>query len=327
MLLTDTIQIYVMQKSSYNGCSMLSGKKRIRSLKANIKHIPTNTKIVVGIRSEDVPMDTLMEIGFTENLESGECLLPKSLGGSVADFNSKGKYDRHTDQPMITDYRTRIWDYYERHGKKRVPKSKIVSVPFERYPRTFIEPPSIELTLSKTPSGDKIVTSPMMAYKEDNDELLHVINLYLELFGECDFFTKELDAIIDVPIKRLNWEVLPPGPIPWSELYPKLKHIIMDAKKGNRRIMVYRLQTIRKYDPDFCAIGNAGFSGYVVFGFKDKGVYVFENPDLGNATYVFDENWKVLSKKTKSEILDEHLQKDRIIHTPSWGNKINRLLK
>jgi len=304
---------------------MMRGKKGIRSLKANITHIPINTKLVAGIKCIDIPKDKIIEIGFTENLELGECVLPKPIG-YISDFNSNGKFIKHKDQPLETVYRSRIWDFKEWHGRDRVSKSMIVDVPYKRYPRTFIKPPSVELTISKTSSGDQIISSPLMEYREDSEEVLHVINLYLELFGQCNFFTKDLSEIIDIPVKRLNWEVLPPGLMPWKTLYPKLKPVIMDAKKGNQRIVTYRLQKIQKFEPDFCAIGNAGFSGYVVFGFKDKDLYVFESAYHGNATYVFDKTWEQLSKKTKSEILDENLQKDRIIHSKSWTDKINRLL-
>jgi len=41
---------------------------------------------------------------------------------------------------------------------------------------------------------------------------------------------------------------------------------------------------------------------------------------------VLEENWEELSKKTKAEILNEKLQKARIIHRESWDDAITNLL-
>jgi len=74
-------------------------------------------------------------------------------------------------------------------------------------------------------------------------------------------------------------------------------------------------------------VGNAGFHGYIIFGFKKKNFYILESVHLGNATYVFGKNWEELSKLTKKEILDEGLQEKRIIHKRSWENQIRNLFK
>jgi len=84
---------------------------------------------------------------------------------------------------------------------------------------------------------------------------------------------------------------------------------------------------VNKYGPEFLAVGRAGFWGYVIFGFPDKDIYILESIYFGNATYVFADNWETLSTKTKAEILDAKLQKDRIIHKESWDRNIHALLK
>ena len=50
----------------------------------------------------------------------------------------------------------------------------------------------------------------------------------------------------------------------------------------------------------------------------------------GNAIYVFDENWKKLSQKTKAEILKNNLQVERITHNgqrKNWIGKIKEILE
>ncbi len=89
----------------------------------------------------------------------------------------------------------------------------------------------------------------------------------------------------------------------------------------------HRLEAINKYNPDFAAVGEAGFHGYIILGFKEKNLYTLESLYYGNATYVFGENWEELSKMTKAQVLNESLQKDRIIHREGWDNQIAKILE
>ena len=127
-------------------------------------------------------------------------------------------------------------------------------------------------------------------------------------------------------MKRLNWKILPPGDIPWSQLKQEMDPFIRKAPKGNQPVILYRLEMINKYQPDFRAVGHGGFNGYIVSGFKKKKIFTLESIFYGNATYVFGDNWEELSKKTKAEILNEKLQKERIIHREGWDSNIDRLL-
>jgi hypothetical protein len=75
------------------------------------------------------------------------------------------------------------------------------------------------------------------------------------------------------------------------------------------------------------AIGQAGFSGYLIFGFTSRNLFICESVFYGNATYVFESDWEKLSKLSKAEILNQDLQKDRIIHREGWERKIATLFK
>lgn len=87
-----------------------------------------------------------------------------------------------------------------------------------------------------------------------------------------------------------------------------------------------RIETINIYGPEFVAVGHAGFSGYLVFGFPAHALYVLESTQVNNATYIFAEDWEDLSKKTKAEILNHDLQEDRIIHRKGWFSRMRDLL-
>lgn len=176
--------------------------------------------------------------------------------------------------------------------------------------------------------NEQVISSPVYELNEANIEIIiHSINLFLEIFGECQFFTEKLNEIINLPMKRLNWKILPQGIMPWTKLNEEIKPIIIKAPRGKQVVIKYRLENIHKYNPDFAAIGIGGFRGYIIMGFRHKNIYALESLYYGNATYISGEKWEELSKKTKAEVLNKGLQTDRIIHREGWINKIDKLLK
>lgn len=306
---------------------MFIKKKRIRNLKSYTGFIKEDVRIMVGVKDIKRYKEILQKIGFTDNLEVGESLLPPSSFGPVSNFNAEGKYIKHKDQPMETAYRTVEWHWQEWNGPyDRVERTKFVDVPYKRYPRSFISPPSVEIMISRKTENEIFLTGPVIEYSKENIlNLTHVVNLFLEIFGECQFFTETLDEFLKTPIHRLNWKILPPGPMPWVQLQQTISHLIKLAPKGNQPIIEYRLRTISNYKPDFTAIGEAGFKGYIILGFNSKKVYMCESLYYGNATYIFNEQWESLSKKTKAEILGKNLQNDRIIHRgEGWEEKVQQ---
>lgn len=308
---------------------MIINKKRIRNISPYIRHISDGTKVIVGISDLQRFSSILSRIGLSEPYQNGQSILPPSIFGPISLYNAEGKNIVHKDQPMETAYREAEWHWQEWDGPyDRIDRSKIVDVPYKRYPRTFVEPPSVEFMVGVGSDGQTLLVSPPIEKSEENKEdLLHVINLYLEIFGECQFFTEALDSIIKTTVVRLNWEILPRGEMPWQQFKKHLDPLIKRAPKGNQPVLEYRLEAINGYKPDFRAIGRGGFHGYIIHGFSDRNLFVLESIYYGNATYVFGEKWEELSKRTKAEILNEKLQKDRIIHSEGWKDKITNLMK
>lgn len=72
--------------------------------------------------------------------------------------------------------------------------------------------------------------------------------------------------------------------------------------------------------------GTGGFHGYLVFVFKQKNIVIMENMIYGNATYVFNDDWKELSKLSKAEIIQKNLHLDRLVHSEKWVREIKKLL-
>ena len=303
--------------------------KRIRTLARYFSGITPGTSVVVGIAGLPALASILERVGFTKQMDAGETVLPAGDLGPVSNFNAEGKEIPDKTKPMETAYRTREWTWQEWHGPyDRVEKSKFVDIPYPRYPRIRIPPPSVELTIRTAANGEKVVTAKAVKYDPKRQELLvHIINLFLELFGECSILDDKLTRATAPATVLLNWRVLPPGRYPWTKVKPLVTSLIKQAPDGKQPVITARLETVSGYDPEFVAIGTAGFHGYLIFGFPTKNLFVLESVHLGNATYVFDKNWKELSQLTKAEILDRGLAKERIIHLVPWFSRIRDLLK
>lgn len=311
---------------------MIIDKKRIRSIENNIPSNLLKTKIVPGIILDSKKdFEKLKKIGFTSNLEIGESLLP-SITGPITRFNSNGK--EIIDRTKPKEKRSReiewCWNQWAGRGKtERVCDFKIIT--YERFARVFIDPPSVEIQITKK-EGDKIyiTTSAILLDEKNYDRAVNQINVILEVFGSCYILSENLIPSI-VPTKKLNWNILPPGKRPWNKQKELLKPVL-DLIKDKRVIPVIesRLENINNFGPEFTASGNQGFKGYIVFGFPKQNIYVLESALYGNAIYIFNEKWEELSKKTKAEIIQNKLQIERITHNGerlNWIDRIKKILK
>jgi hypothetical protein len=300
---------------------MIIKKKRIRSINKYLNYIKDGQNFYVAIPNLENYFDLLQKVGFTEKLEVGEKILTSSIG-TISEFNAYGKHKKLTDLPMETVYRQKFWVWKDWGGYEH---SKIVDVPYKIYPRKFITPPSEELTIVKIDSK-KYLVSRELSKGTDNHMSLHIINLFLELFGECLILDLKLKSFVVPKIKKLNWQILPTGEYPWKEVKSHIQDYIKKVPQDNQLIIIDRVEIINKYKPNYIAFGKGGFDGYCVFGFPKKGLFVLESIKYGNATYVFDKNWEKYSQLTKKEIINEELHKERIIHRTGWKLKIKNLL-
>lgn len=307
---------------------MLITQRRIRSIRRHFRGVREGQAFALGVREVGRFNEQLVHAGFDLPLTQGATLLPAPVFGPVSRYNAEGKFIVHRDQPMETAYKMVQWTWKEWRGRDRTEEmTDFRDVPYQRYPRTFVVPPSVELTIAEDRHGELLVVTPGFEHvAEQHESIIHAVNLYLEMFRECEVFTEDLQPLALPRLRRVNWEILPPGRYPWHRLQVHIQPIVDQAPGGNRPVIENRFQTINSYNPEFHAIGRAGFRGYVVFGFPDKNLYVLESVFTGNATYVFDEDWEELSRLTKAQVLDEQLQEDRIIHRRGWHDRVEQLL-
>lgn len=309
---------------------MIIVKKRIMKLEPHFGHLPSGTEIILVAPADQVSQEKLTRIGFDPATGVEQSVLPSCELGPVSRRNAEGYDIVHRGCKMEEVYRTSEWHWTEWHGRDRIERSEIVDVPYRRYPRTFVPPQSVELTLQELTPGTTAVTAGPFVYSQDDEEqrslLRHSVNLMLEAFGSCQIHGARDKQTLRSPIRRLNWVVLPPGVHPWPELKTHVTHILETMTPGCRALAERRLETIVEYGPDFTAFGHAGFSGYIAFGFEAKDIFVLESTRRDNATYVFGHYWERLSRLTKAEILSGNLHEDRIIHRANWFSRVEALL-
>lgn len=310
---------------------MIIRKTRINKLETQF-HIKEGTNIIIGITNIE-RFKNLNKIGFTDKLELGEQVLPSIGSGlgkysTVTKHNSEGSYIKRPDLGKETKYYQRLLKWKQWCGRGETKEvTEIRTIPYERIFREPIAPPSIELKIVEKEGHKIIIATKKFKYKKDDTELKHTINLFLELFKECEILDKDLSELIDLKNpKRLNWEILPEGQMPWEKLKEHLKPILEQTKKTKRVADENRLKyIINTYNPTTTFYGKAGFNGYVGFVFKE--FTILESLIYGNAIYVFDKNWLEFSKLTKKEILDEDLHMKRIIHKEGWEKEVDELFK
>lgn len=297
-------------------------QKRIRNVAYYLSGIENNEEFSIVLMDIERFYKKLMKLEFSSDLKVGESILPK-ISGPISNFNANGKYYTLKDLPKETFYIERYWNWKDWGGNQH---SKIVYIPRLRYRKGFIGPPSIEYTIEQI-EGKKILFGGSFKNSSKNyDEIKHCINLFLEIFGECDTVNSRHPIVKSPNYIKLNWKVLPIGEYPWQRIEPIIKDKLSRLSKNKQVIISHRFEKISSKNPDFVAFGAGGFTGYTIFGFQKKSVYILESMKTGNAIYVFERNWEELSKLTKKEILDNNFHKERIIHKDNWEKELYRLI-
>jgi hypothetical protein len=107
------------------------------------------------------------------------------------------------------------------------------------------------------------------------------------LFGQCELVRSDLSAFESLPVRSLNWRLLPPGKHPWDRVASHLDHALRTKDPRVRSVILHRHDTIKAYSPDEVFVGEGGFERYVAYAFKRRRLVVLECSEKGNAIYVF----------------------------------------
>lgn len=302
-------------------------KNRVISL-TQISKISKGNDLVIALVNAMDFKDKLFELGFSLQLNDGERILPRVVNPSTA-RNAERFFTIDKMKPKEKYFHTFWWHRKQWAGYHRtIDVDGYVVKEGERYHRNIYEPYCVEFSLKYNNLGElMVITDPIKNDIQNEKLLINTINIFLTLFGECDILTESLDKYNISKTIRLNWEVLPKGKYPWKKIKNDLINISQKSTNTKRRLLLDKCEYINSFKPSFMAYGKAGFSGYIVFGFEEKNIFVFESIYDGNATYVFNDSWKEISKFTKAQILKGELQKERFIHIKSWQQNIKNLLE
>ncbi len=280
-------------------------------------------KYLLALNTAEIGDERLKSVGCPKLLKSGLSFLPSALGKhSATNSQASEELDKTGDKETV--YRMVYSSWNDWHGN---PHSGIVVRPYKRWPR-IITPPPEELLHVQEVDGSSHLCSSICTYATNEEERnTHVLNLFLELFGEFDLFDDRGQTLLAPKVRRVNWDLLPQGDFPWARAEKHISTVTKHLSVEDQTVIHSRLRQIAGFAPDLIALGRGGFSGYFAFGFPKQKMFILESTELDNATYVFGSDWEQLSQLTKKDILYNNLQKDRIVHDKRWKLRLTKLFK
>ncbi|WP_052190890.1 hypothetical protein [Chitinibacter sp. ZOR0017] len=295
--------------------------KQIRSVKSIRELVGEEKGFRIAIEIEGNE-EGVIKAGFETSFTLGDAIVPAKLGKFTA-FNADGREVVRKDLPKESVSRM-VWGASrDWHGNIHTGLRRRT---FEMYPREWEAAPEEHFYIAGDGAKKYVVSRGLSFSKNSEQEVLFLVNLFLETFGDYIVLDEKLANFNGVKIKKLNWAILPEGEHPFERVESFVDKIASDMSDGDKKVVGYRISTILSHKPDFVAVGRGGFHGYVVMGFAKKNLFVLESPIFGNATYVFDGEWEDVSKLTKKQILTNQLHKFRFVHSSKWRADIRQIL-
>lgn len=296
---------------------------RVINIQKYLIDVQNQDQFVVGVQVDDSSLKERFD--RLEITNSVEAFSPKISNGINAERNILGEFRPDKSQPKEIAYRAHHWKLKDWGGNWHEGTTPIA---YQRYPRIFIEPYSVKFVMNTLATGEKILIANSTFQKDrlTNQELTlvkFIVNLLVEAVGKAEIFP--LDSVTEKPvriIKTVDWRIIPKGERIWDFVKSGIEHV----SKSEKTMIKERFEVLESYLPDEMYKGLDSYTGYVVFYYKNKGLYIFDSIIYGQATYVFDGNWKEVSQLTKKQIIDNQIAKARIVHNKHWNNRIAQLL-
>lgn len=296
-------------------------KKRINNVKNYLIDINDNTSFVLGVTVNKNVNEKILrnlegdrEVGF----------VPRPEVGIQSQRNTVGEFIPDKTKEKEIAYRDLYWELTDFGGHIH---SGYNAVPYKRYPRSFRKPKGLSLNYAKN-DNIFIIEKKFIKGNDNFEEIKFGVNLLLEIFGSAETFLidgNELKTPTKEEIMKVNWEIFPKGDHVWD--YVQKHERTYGLSKSSNILIKERFNFIESFKPSFKCVGKAGFTGYVVFYFKNEEIYIFDSIKYGNATYIFDGDWESLSKMTKQQIISGHYEKKRLVHNDQWKDNIKKELQ
>lgn len=303
---------------------MLIKQTRIRCTKKLLRNVNPEETFILGIEINEDVMKKLNAITNSMEIKTGVQIFPDPELGIMSKRNAIGEYTPQKNLPKETAYRAQEWELRDWGGYLH---SGTSYVPYYRYPRKHIAPKEFRLEIVETSRNELlvIVNKEIVNTPENQEIIIFGANLMLEIFGVVDTYivNQNTGIILSQNIKSVDWEILPQGQRIWDFVKKRTQSKVSASEQ---QLMHKRLEFIEKFKPTNVFQGIGGYSGYLVFEFAERNIYVFDSVMYGNATYIFEGEWREVSKLTKKEIIDNQLAVERIIHNNAWSKKIIKYL-
>ena len=196
----------------------------------------------------------------------------------------------------------------------------------ERFRRDYIEPPTFEICvecLSKSDDGGRVlkftVDTPQFSGtpSERHATIMFALNLLQENVGGCGIWPRSTSTADLMSTYVLDWEFFPQGER-LDMVVQKLSFRLRNVTPAIQGIIEERAKLFRSLGGDLL-MGSSGFNRYLGAKFADD-LVVFENIQYGNALYVLYEDWRIVSRKSRIELLkatNKHIF-ERFIHRDGW---------
>lgn len=314
--------------------------------KKNFRKLPKRILEKVKSLNDDIIVSCLIKFPRKELSDGKLSHLGISLDASGLHFphkkvppENRGKYSRRNingvtlvrkDLPKQTGYTTRTVPNWGDYSKGE----HTVKIPHHKYLRDFISPVGVGIRISchNAIPGlqnyailfeiDEVLNKSSNNFEE---RLLELINIMQENLTECDVNNSTATFIDYISTVKLAWEILPPG---------DRDQVIQRLTQGSNinpfvnQIITSRCDFMDTLNPTGMIVGTSGLHRYL--GAIIKGdLIVFENILYGNAIYIMYEDWDVLSRRSRTDLLSGKFGTnfERVVHTAGWENRVRGIIK
>ncbi len=210
--------------------------------------------------------------------------------------------------------------------------SHYVSHERDVYPREFYPPKEVELSITSVGAiagGHKVKFAVEQVINQRTPnfalELLYNLNILQENVGASDVFASEATMEEYARTVRVDWQLLPPGTT--GEVMKRLLEGKVRPTPEAEKTMTERVEFIGRLKPEAFIAGTDGFLRYFGAKFGDD-LVVFENARYGNALYVMYEDWEVVSRRSRIDLLAGPRDTfERVEHRKDWKETLRAIVQ
>lgn len=267
-----------------------------------------------------------ISIGEDGLASGGSEHLPSRKAGRYSKRNQTGYCIVRKDLPKVMreiPYDIKDW-YGERHTGTYLRPC---------YARVYVEPGNVKIqaqVVHASEDGANIAfrLSDVLSVA-DHDwrrRLLAGLNVMQENIAACDVEGADTPLEEYEVSEHVQWKIFPDG-----IGIPCIADMVIRVKSGEeaekkKGVVIDHLNFLKQLGVKFFVKGNDSFNGYVGAVFPD-GVCVFDNVHYGNAAYVLKDDWKSLTKKSRSE-LRQHFREvvTPVAHHGDWKGYVCQAL-